>query len=800
MAEYASLVASAAALMQPERGVYFAPVRHHSPACAWAVRALIQDVQPTQILIEAPVDFEPMIELLLHEETRPPVAITSVLEPGKTLERRVAAYYPFCTHSPEFVALKEGRSLGAKLCFIDLPSAAKAMLGEIEEDQSLAAEDESYFDSGDLIRGLCRRTGCRDGFELWDHLFESRLGDEDWRGLLMDVGAYCAGLRAATAAEDIERRGDVAREAHMATALREALNQDGPTVVVAGGFHIPALIASLDSSSAEPAREKHPPADAYLIRYSHAALDALNGYAAGLPQPAWYSFLWERANDANGRPPWQDTALTLLHRFSTESREAGFPMTVPAQVEALRAAEALAVMRGRPGPGRHDLVDGVRTALVKGEVSGREAWTERLLAFLRGNDIGDVPASAGSPPLVEDARARARAVRVDVSDGARRRRSLDIRRKPAQLKASRYFHAMTFIDSGFAERQGGPDFVNGVDLQRLFEDWSYAWSPRVEARLIELSVLGDNLDAVCTGVLAAKRQELSQSGRSRDIAQLASLFVGAVLAGLGHQLNPFLSALAGDIQTHGEFESVTQTLMRLRHLAQASGPVAPPPDLQLADVLTTAYARLVYLCDDLPHTPQERVMPVVGSLKSIVDMLREPPCEGIDSDLFDGAIDRLADARPPAAILGSVLALCVQSGRREADELCRALRSTIDGTCDSQDERIGVLQGVLATAPALLWQVPEVLQAIDQLLCDLDDAQFLDLLPHIRLAFTALNPREADRLGELLAELHQGRASDFAVRIHAVSEHDLHRGAQVEGRVAATLAADGLDNWFGDLS
>ncbi|MFK7889018.1 MAG: DUF5682 family protein [Gammaproteobacteria bacterium] len=798
MADDATLISTAAAIMQPSRDVHFAPIRHHSPACAWAVRALIQDVRPTQILIEAPRDFEPMIDLLLHAETRPPVALTAICDADADGEarRRVVSYYPFCDHSPEYVALAEGRKAGAQLKFIDLPSGDKSTLGAHDDDPRSGPEDESYFDSGDVVRGLCRKTGCRDGYELWDHLFESRLGDADWRAFLADVGTYCAGLRAATTRDDIERRGDATREAHMASVLHAALASDGPIVVVAGGFHVPALLASLDEPAPADAMKKATPADAYLIRYSYAALDALNGYAAGLPQPAYYSDLWQRANEANGTPPWQEAALDLLSRFALQSREAGFPMTVPAQVEALRAAESLARLRGRRGPGRHDLIDAVRTAFVKGEVSGREAWTERLLAFLRGDAIGDVPASAGSPPLVEDARRRARAVRIDVSDGARRRRSLDIRRKPAHLKASRYFHAMTLLESGFAERQAGPDFVHGVNLQRLFEDWSYAWSPGVEGRLIELSILGDDLESACVGVLARKQRELAASGEARDIGQLAGWFVAGVIAGLGEHLTSFLQHLAESIQAHGEFESVTQTMMRLRHIAHASGPLAAPAGLDLNGVLETAYARLVYLCEDLAQTPEERVMPVTKALRSVVDMLREPPAAGIDAALFDEAIDRVADSQPPPMILGAVLSLCVQSGRRDADELCRAMRSTIEGTTERDEDRVGVLQGVLATAPELLWQIPAVLHAIDHLLNDLSEAQFLDLLPHIRLAFTALNPRDADRLAALLADLHGGRATDFAARIHTVTEQELARGMRTEAQINAALEADGLTGWF----
>src|SRR4051812_20879153 len=207
MTEADSFAAPGRALNAAHGELFIAPVRHHSPACAWAVRALVREVKPKRVLIEAPADFAAHIALLAHPETRPPVAIAALIE--RDGEHRVAAYYPFCVHAPEFVALQEAHAIGAEVRFIDLPSTDKMRnRPESSGDEPIALNDEQAFTSGDFIAALCRQTGCRDGFELWDHLFETRLGDPDWRGLLADVGAYCAGIRAATHPERIARSGD----------------------------------------------------------------------------------------------------------------------------------------------------------------------------------------------------------------------------------------------------------------------------------------------------------------------------------------------------------------------------------------------------------------------------------------------------------------------------------------------------------------------------------------------------------------------------------------------------------------
>ena len=238
----------------------------------------------------------------------------------------------------------------------------------------------------------------------------------------------------------------------------------------------------------------------------------------------------------------------------------------------------------------------------------REIWRERLLEFLRGNALGDVPASAGSPPLVEDARRRARSHRIDLSDGASRRRRLDIRRKRSHLAASRYRHARTLLNSDFAEMRSGPDYLHGIRTDLLFEEWSYAWSPRVEGRLIELAALADDVPTACLNLLARRRAELQAEGQGRDLDLLAQLFLRGLLAGLGARLAPFLEDLASDIREHGDFDPVARVLRRLHFLAVSKGPLAVPPELDLDAVRETAYLRLVYrklpiACSARLHVP-----------------------------------------------------------------------------------------------------------------------------------------------------------------------------------------------------
>lgn len=781
-----------AALFQPERGLYVVPVRHHSPSCARAVRQLIEEVKPTQVLIEGPTDFTDQIPLLLDPATVPPVALVALIDlPGG--KQRASGYYPFCAHSPEYVALQAGQAIGATLTFIDAPAADKAALGLLDGTRPTSLAAEHHFDSSDYVQALARKTGCRDGFELWDHLFETRLGQTDWRAFFGDVGVYWAGIRAATSPDQMSVGGDDLREAHMGHAIHQAVEKGGPVVVVVGGFHAPALVGDLPST--KPKTQKAD-TQTYLIRYGFRALDALNGYAAGLPQPGYYQKLWDMAEGNASDQTWRDLGVDLMADFAQAMRDEGHPIALPTLVEAVRMAESLSLMRGRPGALRHDLLDGVQAALTKGEATAQDLWVSRFQDFLCGDSLGDVPLSAGTLPLVKDVRQRAMAHRFDLTDSQSRRRKLDIRRKPAHLATSRFLHGLKLLGVDFAQQEIGPDYVTGHRTELLFEEWRYAWSPLVEGQLIEHAVLGDKLEVACLARIYRARSEMVANGHAHDLPQMIDLLARGLLAGLGAELRAFLGLLSDDIQAHGSFETVTVGLQRLMFILRSAGPIGAPKTLDLRGTVQTAYARLIYLCDDLPATRDEQIEDRLAAMRIITEILRDGADLGLDRSLLDEALNRVAAMPVPPVILGSVLSVCVQAGLRPAQELMNVLLGQLRGVSLEVEDQIGVLRGMLATCPALLWHTDGLLSAMDQFLTEIAEDQFLSLLPHLRLAFTALNPQETDRLACLIAEKHGLQLGAIIAQNMSISADEVQAALKIEQAVVATLVQDGLQDWI----
>src|SRR5262249_1630192 len=148
----------------------------------------------------------------------------------------------------------------------------------------------------------------------WDGLFEARARISDWRGFFASVGAYCSALRAASDPDEVRRDGTLAREVMMRACIQETVAAaSGPTAVITGGFHTPALI----DQQGDPTRPADAAArsNAWLIRYDFRALDRLNGYGAGLPLPGFYERVWERLVGGSA-----DTAASLTEEILTGFR------------------------------------------------------------------------------------------------------------------------------------------------------------------------------------------------------------------------------------------------------------------------------------------------------------------------------------------------------------------------------------------------------------------------------------------------------------------------------------------------
>jgi hypothetical protein len=611
-----------------------------------------------------------------------------------------------------------------------------------------------------------------------------------------------------TTEDVLEENGTGARERAMAAEIRAQLTRkkskpgQGPVVVVTGGFHT-VVLPELVSAKAGPDRPEPLPlsreeAQTVLTRYSYDRLDALNGYASGMPSPHYYGQVW-RLISGEHPDPYLEVAARVMVQIGRLTREREHPaaLSTADEIAALEQARRLAWLRGHGGPTREDLLDGIRSSFVKGALDGEGTVVMGFVTqVLSGREVGDIPADAGVPPLVEDFRRRAKALGLSIDDTIRKKLALDIYRSRSHRVVSRLLHCLGFLGAPFGVMTAGPDFVRGRGLDLVQEHWEYGWSPLTEGALIEASIYGATVEEASVGRLRLALAELEEVGRSRSTAEAVTMLVRACRMGLHSHVDQVLDLIDRSIAEDPSFVTLAGGLIELAMLWQSREPLEAHGLTQVPHLAQLAYRRACFLARELSTCPDEQVVPVMEALASINLTLLGSQAHLFDSGLFlDALAEVFLSPGVPAAIAGAVAGILFRDGRMSEAELVQKAGGYLSASAASPRAGTGFLQGLLFTCRETAWTLRALLERIDELLADWDEDEFSGVLPDLRLAFSHLTPRETDRVASLIAALHGQK--DLGNLVHyGVTERELGLNIRLSSAVTEWLKKEHLDPWL----
>lgn len=813
-------------------GIFFAPIRHHSPACAFAVRALIQQVQARHVLIEAPASFQRMLGDLTHADCRPPIAVLCQSEikittgdadtaTEETLQR--SSFYPFCDYSPEWVAIRQAHSQGADIRCIDLSWSGKVQ-HELQHSSTQHQGDvynlqsERYLAHSQYIQQLAAKLYCRDHDEVWEHLFElrSREALNDTAHFFKDVLVWCAMARLDYEADVLISEGSWVREAHMSSAILHTIRQQqGPVVIVTGGFHTLALIEELAQhllaeKSPQPLQAYMPSTllddqdQTWLIRYSFDRLDALNGYASGMPSPAFYQAQWLALNQqvhpiAEAR---MQVAAGFFSTLASQMRQAQYD-SLPSFITIRQASEQahqLAILRDHLGAGRFDLMDAAMSCFVKGSLDdGQLPFSQLLHNLLSGYQLGQVPPSAQQPPLLNDVYQLAQALRFKLDDSQIKRAKLDVYRNKKHRERSRFLHLLAFLDCPFARHINGPDFLAGTRMELLFEEWDYAWTPAVEARLIELSTRGQQIRQIALQQLLSMQQQFADQGESRSANQVVQLLIQAALMGLQQQLPQLMQQVQHDLPNDPSLQSVIACGQKLLNLWQGRDYLALQQQPQLLDLLQQVLPAALFLLPAITHPDPDQAPDNLSLLlqlhqlsKRIQHLLSSP---AILQDFYI-QLDRLSGMLVHAPLVqGAVHALQFIDGRIDDSQLNHQLQQQF-GIGASPEQAVSYLAGMMQAAPELIQHQTSLSRLLNQLVASWDEQVFVSMLPELRFSFSQLKPKQTAQLAEQLANWNGLSSSALLQHATDISQAELLEGTSLNMQLVEALKQDDLWQWL----
>jgi hypothetical protein len=776
-----------------EAGVHFAPIRHHSPGCAAALAALLDQVHPATVLIEGPLEYRTLLPSLADPATRPPIAALSITPTG-------AAFYPLAEFSPEWVGLRWGAAAGAEVVFIDQPWSAQHRESDSDSDSEASnnpgtrtLQAEQHLAHSESIAALAQRLGCRDHDEVWEHLFEVRTPTAlaDWRSYFADVLAWAAIARLDYQRELLDADGTHAREAVMSAMIATHLNR-GPVVIITGAFHTMALLEVLDGAEEGNWVSTHPAEldasdNAWLIRYDLSRLDALRGYGAGMPAPGFWQQAWRaRAAGLNPREFAVEVLLNVATLLRTDRELLSASEVQAAALNALRLAE----LRGRSWPGRTDLLDAMLSCFTSDDTGFAGPLAAAVTTCFGGNALGQLPADTAAPPLIGQIRDQARRLRFTIDDSTKHHVQLDTARKAGHVQRREFLAKMQFLSVGFCTQTAGANLVAGTGLGLLFEEWEYAWTPLVEAALIEAGVAFPTLEATVQHRL---QSSLAQANRSSS--NVAALITQMLVMGMGTELPAALAQLRACYNDDPSLASIADSLHRMVLLGEDTGRLSLADyQTEISSLIESGLAAATYQVSALAGVSEDDLPQACSSVLSLHSLARKlDQSEGRSAAGLLAEMRRLRNSDTPARLHGVLVGLAAIDGEMGTEELTRVVRGQLNPGADP-DQLSAFLLGLMQATPAMILHQHELLTAVNDSIEALDEAAFLQVLPDLRQAFTWLKPSETHQLANQVAQLTGVKATDVDVLMH-VDSALAERGQAIEAELLRSLARDGLATW-----
>ncbi|MFC1404398.1 MULTISPECIES: DUF5682 family protein [Streptacidiphilus] len=682
-------------------------VRHHGPGSARAVAAALAQYRPDTVLIEGPPEADALLELAAHQDMVPPVALLAhvVDDPAR------AAFWPFAAFSPEWVALRHALDHGVPVRFIDLP-AAHGFAREREEEPEAPGIDP--------IGELARAAGHDDPEQWWDDAVEHRSADDaDALGPFRGIAEAMAELR--PPGSEPSGAHEARREAFMRRQIRAARRAGHQRIaVVCGAWHVPALAARPPVAADDALLKGLPKAKVELtwVPWTHRRLSQHTGYGAGIASPGWYQHLFESTD--RGTVRWMTKVAALL-------RAEDHSVSSAHVIEAVRLAETLAAMRGRPLPGLAESTDAVRAVMCEGS-DVPLALVQDLMVV--GDRMGQVPDEAPTVPLQRDLTRLQRSLRLKPEPGER---DLDLDlRKDTDAARSRLLHRLSLLDIPWGRAAASRTGSTGT----FRESWRLVWEPELAIKVAEAGIWGTTVESAATG---RARDLAAHSGSLGEVTALAE---GCLLADLPDALPTVLQALADRAALDADVAHLAEALPALVRSLRY-GDVRGTDATALRELAEGLAVRICIglppACNSLDAEGAGAMAGHLGSTHAAVALLTDSDADDLRRR-WSATLRTLAERDTIAGLLrGRAARLLLDDNQWDAAEAARQMRLTLSPVTPPA-EAAGWIEGFLAGGGMLLVHDTRLLGLVDDWLTSVPDAAFPDVLPLLRRTFSGFEP------------------------------------------------------------
>ena len=775
-----------------KENIKFFPVRHHSPACTFHLKKIIEEFKPETILIEGPSDANFLMEYMIDENTTPPFCIySSYIDKSK---EKCRSYYPFLDYSPEFVAIKKSHELKINCSFIDMPFGSIIENSENNINKkpiSIYDKDNNKFNVNDYTSRLTKKAGLRSFAELWERDFEIKgilKNSEDFIKNVYALGYYMRLIES----EDIETKN---REYFMAKNIKECIDKKIDRIlVITGSFHVNGIIDKLkDFENIEREFNKLKNyniqnSSNYLIPYSFEEADQRKGYIAGIEYPAFYNNIWKKLNEDLIENAYTETVKSFIVKAAGINRDY-YNVNIPDCINAYYMAINLAKLRGKNNAGVYELIDAVKSAFVKGEISLENTGNiELMMKLLSGIANGKVSSKSIVPPVVLDFRNLCKTHRIRIDKTETTESTLDIIKDKNHFEKSKFFHKMRFLDIGFCRLIKGPDYINKIDKNLAREIWKYKYNSQVEALLIDKSVYGTSVEELCLNFIKDKLKSRLNG------EEISKLIIESTVMGLYNFLIDNYNEIENIILSDNDFISLCKALDNFSYLInieKINGNINKDREniFSNVDIISKikSLSKLGFILaaqnmESIKNLDEENALKYSVYIKNLFIYTLEN--EDLDCrEIFYGSIDSMTQNTFGSSHIYAVcLSIKYKSGKIDAKEFASIISNFLE---TAETESIAYfLNGIFLIARDILFINNDLINEIDKIVKNIEENKFIEILPNLRFAFTNLTPTETERLSLIIAKLYKTKESNT----ESISKEEIQRAKIIDKKIAEEMS------------
>ena len=711
-------------------------IRHHGPGSAKSLKKALEIYQPDVLLVEGPPDAEKAIKHIIDKDLKPPVALLTY----NPKDLRQAAYFPFASFSPEWVAMNWAAERDIPIQFMDLPQAFHFSLdadNNNEDNLQLVIEGldttteadndkEAELMARDPLKYLSQLAGYEDSERWWEVTFEQ---NENAAEIFPAITEMMSALRSEIRKTPQPR--EQMREAYMRKVLRGAVKKYDKVAVVCGAFHAPVLedyksfSASADNAILKGI--KRIKTETTWIPWTYERLSYASGYGAGVLSPAWYKMLFSNRNDVVIY--WMTKVAKLLRKEDLDASSAHV-------IEAVRLAETLAALRVLPIAGIAEIDEAAKTIFCGGYEEPMKLIREKLII---GDVIGKVSPKVPVVPLQKDVESLVKKARLskEYQSVEQSTKELDLR-KETHTVASLLLHRLNILGVDWGKIQA----VKGQKQGSFHENWKLKWKVRFPLAIIEAGMWGNTVES------AATKSIKKQAFDADELSKLSALLDAAIDADLQNAMNYLVQLVKDKSAVTKDVLDLMRTLpILVKKIRYGTVRKIDLSSIELVvhQILPRIFIGLPAACQSIDDDAATEVFELVQATNRSISLLNDANfidswhkmlLKIVDKPLINGKIKGGA-----VRILSDKGLLTIEE---TGDKMAFALSLSRDIT-----EATQWIEGFLHGSGLMLIYNHSLWNILDNWVSQLPMDTFNDILPLLRRTFTEFDTNERQKMMEL---------------------------------------------------